>query len=127
MDDKYGIFWFRQDLRLSDNFALSEIAKKCTKIIPIFIQDDEAKLGGASKWWLYHSLKNLDKSLKSKESKLFFFKGNPFEIIKQLIDEYHISEISWNRLYDRYSIGRDTLKIKAILFLKSLPHIGKHV
>ena len=67
MEDRFGIFWFRQDLRLHDNLALLALTKKCKKIIPIFIQDHEAKLGGASKWWLYYSLKSLDDSLKLKK------------------------------------------------------------
>ena len=119
MEDKLGIFWFRQDLRLHDNLALSDITKKCNKIIPIFIQDDEAKLGSASKWWLYHSLESLDKSLKLKKSKLYYFRGKPLKILKQLVDEYNILNISWNRLYDKYSIDRDIV-IKEELTKKNI-------
>ena len=108
MEDRIGIFWFRQDLRLYDNLALTELNKQCKKIIPIFIQDNKIKLGGASKWWLHYSLTSLDQSLKSKNSQLFYFKGRPFKILKQLVDRYNIKDISWNRLYDKYSIDRDT-------------------
>ena len=110
MENKFGIFWFRQDLRLHDNLALFELAKKCTKIIPIYIYDDNSKLGSASKWWLYNSLKSLDQSLTLKDSQLFYFKGNPLEILNHLIlKNSNISEVSWNRLYDKYSIKRDKL------------------
>ena len=114
MKGKIGIFWFRQDLRLHDNLALSELIKKCEKIIPIFIQGDEEKNGSASNWWLYYSLKSLDESLKLKNSKLYYFKGKQFIILKQLVDEYNITDIYWNRLYDKHSIKRDTFIKKTL-------------
>ena len=119
MKDKIGIFWFRQDLRLNDNFALVEIIKKCSKIIPIFIYDEESRIGSASKWWLYNSLNNLDKSLRLKNSQLLYFKGNPLKILKKFVDEHNITDVTWNRLYDKYSIKRDTL-IKESLSAKNI-------
>ena len=41
MKEIIGIFWFRQDLRLHDNLALLELIKKCDKIVPIFIIDED--------------------------------------------------------------------------------------
>ena len=111
MEDKLGIFWFRQDLRLHDNLAILELIKKCGKIIPIFILDNSENLGGASSWWLYHSLESLNNSLKIKNSQLLYFKGNPSEILKKLVNDFKITNIYWNRLYDKYSVERDT-KIK---------------
>ena len=111
MIDKIGIFWFRQDLRLSDNMALNELIIKCDKIIPIYIYDDIQSIGDASKWWLHNSLKDLDISLNKKNSKLFFFKGSPKDILIKLIKTNNIAYINWSRLYDEYSINRDT-KIK---------------
>ena len=53
------IMWFRQDLRLSDHPALSAAAA-AGDVIPLFILDDETPgewaIGGASRWWLHHSL-----------------------------------------------------------------------
>ena len=64
-----SIHWFRQDLRLSDNPALSDAAEN-GKILPIYILDDvnsgEHKIGAASRWWLHHSLCELNKSLLGK-------------------------------------------------------------
>ena len=55
--------------------------------------------------------KKFNKSLKLKNSQLFYFKGKPYEILKKLVDDHKITNIYWNRLYDKYSIKRDT-KIK---------------
>ena len=109
MEDKLGIFWFRQDLRLHDNKALHNLIAECSKIIPVFILDKNDKIGSVSKWWLYHSLGSLNNSLKLKDSCLFYFKGSPVNILSQLVSEYKITNIYWNRLYDKYSIKRDTI------------------
>ena len=108
MIDNFGIYWFRQDLRLNDNLALTSIVNKCEYIMPIYILDKNFDLGGASKWWLYNSLRSLDASLRKRNSQLFFFKGNPKEILKELIYDHKIKSIYWNRLYDKLSIKRDT-------------------
>ena len=114
MVNNLGIFWFRQDLRLQNNEALHRLIKKCDKILPIFIDDKNVELGGASKWWLHHSLESLDKSLKKKNSKLYLFRGEPIKILYKLIKEYKIESVYWNRLYDSYSINRD-INLKKIL------------
>ena len=55
-----AIYWFRQDLRLSDNPALTN-ATKHKAILPIYILDfDNAGkycIGKAGRWWLHYSLK----------------------------------------------------------------------
>jgi len=119
MIDNLGIYWFRQDLRLNDNLALNSIVEKSDYIIPIYIVDENFNLGGASKWWLHSSLRSLDASLREKNSKLFFFKGDPKEILKKLIYDYKIKSIYWNRLYDKLSIKRDT-EIKNIFNSKDV-------
>lgn len=111
MSENFGIFWFRHDLRLKDNLALNRLIYKCDKVILIYILDENIHLGGATKWWLHHSLKNLNKSLKEKKSQIIFFKGSPKKILNKLIDQFKIKYVHWNRLYDSYSIERD-LQIK---------------
>ena len=49
------IVWFRQDLRLADNPALSH-AISAGLLSQFYILDDTIirLMGGASKWWLHH-------------------------------------------------------------------------
>jgi deoxyribodipyrimidine photo-lyase len=58
--------WFRQDLRLADNHALSAAAA-AGAVLPLFILDDETpgtwRWGGASRWWLHKSLTALAKNV----------------------------------------------------------------
>ena len=80
-----NILWFRQDLRLRDNPAFFEAAKT-QSIAPVFIYDDyyEETLGGASKWWLHHSLKSLSADLENHGLKLHLFKGNALDVFEKI-------------------------------------------
>jgi len=97
------ILWFRRDLRLSDNPALSAAAAAGDPVIPLFILDEESDgvrpLGGASRWWLHHSLMSLMEGLDRLGSDT---------VLQSLIDESGAKGVFWNRLYDAASIERDT-------------------
>ena len=99
-------------MRLADNPALTN-ALEDGKTLPIFILDDfnskEYVNGAASKWWLHHSLSNLNKSLKNK---LCFFIGNPIDILDEIHKQFEISNIFWSRCYEPWRIDRD-IDIKA--------------
>lgn len=109
-----SIHWFRQDLRLIDNPALLA-ASKAGQVLPIYILDDinagDHAMGGASRWWLHHSLCALNKSLKNK---LLVLRGDPKKIISKLVKNYNINSIYWNRCYEPWRIKRDK-QIKADL------------
>ena len=66
MSRPISICWFRQDLRLSDNPALSAAAAR-GDVLPVYILDDvtagDDRMGAASRWWLHHSLTVLKESL----------------------------------------------------------------
>lgn len=104
------IVWFRQDLRLHDNPAL-EHALRCGSILPIYILDEVTanpwKMGGASRWWLHHSLKALAESLKHYGHKLHLFVGDPVHVIPGIIQQTKAKGIVWNRCYEPYAIERD--------------------
>ena len=80
MTNDVAILWFRQDLRLSDNPALTA-ASKHFKVLPVYILDDihagDNAMGAASRWWLEHSLKSLNASL---GGKLSVYMGNSINI-----------------------------------------------
>ena len=119
MSNNINILWFRKDLRLMDNPALVE-ANLNAEIIPIFILDDtnpeENKMGAASRVWLYHSLKSLNISM---QKKINFYSGDPVKIISELINNYNINGVYWNRCYEPWEIRRDK-KIKDLLKIKKV-------
>jgi len=114
VNNQYTIFWFRQDLRLSDNPALSA-AVDSGNVVPIYILDDDhagdMKMGAASRWWLHHSLVALNQTL---GGKLQFFSGPAGQVLEGLCEQYDIKALYWNRCYEPWRIKRDA-KIQAEL------------
>lgn len=102
------IVWFRQDLRIHDNPALYEACRR-GQVIPVYILDDHTagdwQMGGASRWWLHHSLIALNKSL---GGNLRLFKGDPHAALTQLSQETSASAVYWNRAYEPWRIKRDS-------------------
>ncbi len=84
------ILWLRRDLRLADQAALVAAAGEGA-VLPVFILDDETpkhrKMGGASRWWLHHSLTSLDKDLRAKGSRLILGQGKSAEVLAALAKE----------------------------------------
>ena len=109
-----SIIWFRQDLRINDNPALSESLKHSI-VYPIYIFDDvnakDQEMGAASKIWLHHSLNNLNKNL---GEKLSIFRGDPKDVLMNIIKSNQVKNIYWNRCYEPWRIKRDK-KIKKLI------------
>jgi deoxyribodipyrimidine photo-lyase len=106
-----AIVWFRRDLRLSDNPALSNALKAGQQLVPVYIfspdEDGAWPMGSASRWWLHHSLCDLDASLKRLGSRLLIRQGPSLDALRQLIQETGAKQVYWNRLYEPASIARD--------------------
>ena len=101
------IMWFRQDLRLSDNPALLNAIQE-GRVLPVFILDEgnDWPIGGASRWWLHHSLLALNESL---QGNLWILRGDAAELLPQLAIEHSASHAFWNRCYEPSIIRRDSL------------------
>lgn len=108
------LFWFEDDLRLTDNAALTAAAQ-VGPILPIFILDEGpdwwSQKGAASKVWLHNSLSQLNHSL---HNKLNLFKGSAQKLIPFLCQEAKINHVMWNERIHPYARIRDQ-KIMAIL------------
>ncbi len=72
------LVWLRQDLRLADQAAFLAAAAE-GPVIPVYVLDDETprhrRMGGASRWWLHHSLVSLDTDLRKLGSRLVLRRG----------------------------------------------------
>jgi deoxyribodipyrimidine photo-lyase len=95
------IVWFRRDLRLADNAALTAATKSDAPLLPLYILDDETpgdlRMGGASRWWLHGSLKALNESL---GGKLCLRKGRAADVLGALLDETGAGAVHTARSYD---------------------------
>jgi len=108
-----ALVWFRQDLRLSDNPALSAALEGGHPIIPVYIWAPEEEgawpPGAASKWWLAQSLRSLDADLRRRGSRLIVRRGPSEATLKQLVSETGAALVVWNRRYEPAAIERDAV------------------
>ncbi|WP_064966637.1 cryptochrome/photolyase family protein [Tenacibaculum ovolyticum] len=120
MVNKIVVFWFRRDLRLEDNIGLYNALKSKSKVLPVFIFDEEIldnlPKDDARVSFIYQTLSRLDETLKTEGSSLLVKKGNPIEVWKELLLTFNITAVYANKDYEPYAIKRDN-EVKE--FLKS--------
>ena len=110
---KTAIVCLRNDFRLEDNPALQEAILSGMEILPVFIYDEstwgEFGLGGASKWWLHESIKDLQKQFQDLGGFFVLRKGVTLTVMKDLVQASGASAVFWNRRYSAQEIAIDTL------------------
>ncbi|MCR9212375.1 MAG: DNA photolyase family protein [Proteobacteria bacterium] len=101
------LMWFRQDLRLQDNPALSAAIEQ-GRVLPIYILEDEDaghwKIGAAKRIWLHHSLSSLSASL---QDRLSIYLGRAEDILADLRERFDVKAVYWNRCYEPWRVSRD--------------------
>ena len=80
---KTAIWWIRRDMRLTDNQTLVEALRQADTVVPVFILDPKLLssdfVGQARLAFLFDGLRELDKSLKQRDSGLILRQGDPLE------------------------------------------------
>ncbi|HQU05168.1 MAG TPA: deoxyribodipyrimidine photo-lyase, partial [Acidocella sp.] len=81
------------------------------KILPVYVLDDEAagaaKMGGASRWWLHHSLASLGKDLAQLGAPLVLRKGDARAIIPALARQIGADFVHVARAYEPHMRAMD--------------------
>lgn len=112
------IVWLRQDLRLVDNPTLIAAAAEGRPVVPVYILDTAGEgawpPGGATKWWLHHSLAALARDLDTRGSRLVLRRGAAAAVLDALVAETGAASVFWNRRYEPAAIARDTAIKKAL-------------
>lgn len=97
------ILWYRDDFRLSDHAPLRAAVASGAPIIPLYVLDDETpgpwRLGGASRWWLHHSLAALAADLSARGGRLVIRRGDACAVIRQLTRECQAQALYFHRGY----------------------------
>jgi len=105
------IVWFRDDLRIADNTALTAAAKQDAPLICVFVLDEASSHfrahGGASRWWLAQSLRALDRDLHKLKQTLILRRGAASDVIPALARKTCARQVYWNRRYDQPGIAAD--------------------
>ncbi|OOQ58231.1 DASH family cryptochrome [Mucilaginibacter pedocola] len=106
MSDRTILVWFRNDLRLHDNEILSEALRKADKVLPVYVFDPyyfttdangTQKTGSFRARFLVESVTNLRENLQKHGAELVVRTGDPAEVLTQLAEEYHVSEVYHHR------------------------------
>jgi deoxyribodipyrimidine photo-lyase len=131
--DKLTIFWFRRDLRLSDNTGLYYALQETSPVLPIFIFDSEIlddlkDKSDARVNFIHDQLMIISQKLNKIGSGLLVKYGKPEEIFKSLIDDYNVESVFTNRDYEPYALERDQnidniLQNKGIGFFDFKDHV----
>jgi deoxyribodipyrimidine photo-lyase len=99
-------------LRLADNPALRAAQAAGAPIVPVFVfapeEDGAFAPGGASRWWLHHSLSRLEEELRGRGSRLTFRSGpDTLTELLRIAADCGATRVLWNRCYEPASIARD--------------------
>ncbi|MBS1246669.1 MAG: deoxyribodipyrimidine photolyase [Proteobacteria bacterium] len=106
-----ALVWFRRDLRLADNDALTHALMTALRVVPVYIhapeEDGDWAAGVASRWWLHHSLVALSESLAQRGSRLVIRRGPSVTALRQLIRDTCATLVCFNRLYEPARLEHD--------------------
>ncbi len=102
------ILWFRSDLRLSDHPALAAAIASGQPVLPVYILEDDIPwpMGGASRWWLHHSLTALSADLQRRGAPLLLRRGDPAEILPALMHDTGADALHAGQVHE--PAGRNT-------------------
>ncbi|MEQ7874871.1 deoxyribodipyrimidine photo-lyase [Sphingomonas sp. ASV193] len=102
-----ALHWFRRDLRLHDNPALTAAADASRsdggEVVGLFVLDDETpnyqgydyRVGGAQRWWLHHSLEALSKDM---GGRLLLRHGRADKVVREVAKDIGASSVHAGRL-----------------------------
>lgn len=98
------VHWFRRDLRLADNTALSRAAREADGVLPVFVLDDhyaaDPNVGPSRFRFLRESLRELDRALDRIGSRLVLRAGPASLALPALV-----SEVGASAVYANFEIG----------------------
>ncbi len=117
MSDAPTILWFRRDLRLTDQAAVNAAAGE-GPVVPVYILDEDTpkhrRMGGASRWWLHHSLASLDASLREKGSRLILRCGKADAVLAALATETGATRVHALHHYEPWWLNAEKAVAKSL-------------
>lgn len=97
------IVWFRDDQRLADHPALDHAVASGHPVVCVYVYDPEPRnaraLGGAARWWLHESLRELDAALAVRGGGLTILRGPEQQVIEAFAAQIGAARVCWNRRY----------------------------
>ncbi len=108
---KVALHWFRCDLRLSDNTALSLAVAQADAVIPVFIFDPVVltapETGAPIVAFMLECLASLEKNIEAAGGRLIFRYGDIETEMSKVLRETDATALYYNRDYEPYARKRD--------------------
>tara|TARA_Y100001933_G_scaffold260566_1_gene312892 strand:- start:85 stop:1530 length:1446 start_codon:yes stop_codon:yes gene_type:complete len=104
------LFWYRKDLRISDNRALIKSYSLSKALTSIYIFDENYNLdfnAPSRAWFLSNSLKELKSKWEQAGSRLIIESGDPKFLIPKIAKLIKANYVAWNKTIEPYEIDRD--------------------
>lgn len=120
-----SIFWFRRDLRLTDNAGLYHALRSGKPVLPVFIFDSDILDELDEKYdkrvdFIHRSLQTIQELLIEIGSTLDILHTTPLEAFKKLTKKYEIEAVYTNDDYEPYARQRDKI-IAEFLLSENIP------
>jgi deoxyribodipyrimidine photo-lyase len=98
------IVWFRRDLRVADNPALTSAVSLGGSVVPVFVADRAETMGGAQRDWLCASLAALHHALSALGLNLVVRQGPAATALAALAHETGAERVVWTRRIEPFAI-----------------------
>lgn len=106
-----ALVWFRRDLRVRDNSALTAAVADAHEVVPVFVFDrpllDSKLFGSSSVAFMLECLRDLADELAEQGLSLRWRLGDPCEEIPRLARDVGVGAVYWNRDYEPAAVRRD--------------------
>ncbi len=113
MTQPLQIFWFRRDLRLTDNSGLYQALQSGKPVLPVFIFDTNilnalSNRADARVTFIHDTIRALQTKCREVGSDLQVFYGQPKQVFDHLLKTYRVHSVFTNRDFEPYARSRDT-------------------
>ena len=113
MEKKIGLFWLKDDFRLTKNYALIEATKNHDEVVAFYIfKQKKFKNQEAQRWWISKSLGEFRKKLGNLNINLEIIKSENYEPIFEKLFTKKNYNIYWNKTYEPRYLSFDKFLIK---------------
>lgn len=103
---RVGLYWFSNDLRVTDNPLLAQAANECQQLLCLYVLPPELRQPnryglrslGDQRWrFLHASLRDLKQQLQARGQQLLVLQQNPLHSLAELISQYGIAAIYYSQ------------------------------
>ena len=119
---KLGLFWLRDDFRLTKNYGLIEATVNHDRVVVFYLyKKDIYEDQEAQKWWLSRSLVNFKKKLNDLNIELEIVETKSFKFFFDNLLKKNNFAIYWNKVYEPNYLKFDDYLLN-VLKNKDIPH-----